>query len=144
MNDNSALLHWTRHEPTANLRIKQALQISASTKSHRSPILKWWPETIGWIISVLIVTAIVVVLHAYDGVVTARWQSQMPVTLNAFLSLLVTFLYMALMVPIPKCIAQLKWNHYSTSRPLSDIELFDEASRTVWGSAVLLVSRPNR
>lgn len=139
--------HPPRYEPVqsrTDIRTKSALQTSNTPK--RSSSLRWWPEAVGWMISVLIVAAIVTVLYTYNGVVTVRWQSQVPVTLNAFLSLLVTFLYMALMVPIPKCIAQLKWNHYATerSRPLSDIEIFDEASRTVWGSAVLLAKRPNR
>lgn len=120
------------------------LKTSGESVSQRSSMLEWWPEAIGWVISVLIVAAMVVVLRAFDGVAIVQWQSSMPITLNAFLSLLVTFLYMALMVPIPKCIAQLKWNHYTNSRPLSDMEIFDEASRTVWGSVVLLMTRPNR
>ncbi|KJX93537.1 hypothetical protein TI39_contig4297g00004 [Zymoseptoria brevis] len=123
---------------------KKTFQTSKRTSVDSISVLHWWPEALGWVFSVLIVAAIVVILHAFDGVPTAQWDAQMPITLNAVLSLLVTFLYMALMVPIPKCIAQLKWNHYTVGRPLSDIELFDEASRTVWGSAVLLATRPNR
>ncbi|SMR42948.1 unnamed protein product [Zymoseptoria tritici ST99CH_3D1] len=133
--------YGTASDPTSQ---KQERHASHATVPKRRSLLTWWPEAIGWTISVLIVAAIAVVLKAYDGVATARWDAQIPITLNATLSLLVTFLYMALMVPIPKCIAQLKWNHYTTSRPLSDVELFDEASRTVWGSAVLLATRPNR
>lgn len=147
MRENRALLPLVLSGSSReNLDTKKAFQTTTTIVPQGSSVLKWWPEVLGWIISVLIVAAIIVVLHAYNGVVTVRWQNQVPVTLNAFLSLLVTFLYMALMVPIPKCIAQLKWNHYASSRPrpLSDIEIFDEASRTVWGSAVLLVTRPNR
>lgn len=129
-------------DPQENLSTKQKPR--TSTGLQRSSILKWWPETVGWLISVLILAAIVVVLYAYDGVVTAQWTSQMPITLNAFLSLLIAFYSMASMVTVPKCIAQLKWNHYTISHPLADVELYDEASRTVWGSAVLLAMRPKR
>jgi hypothetical protein len=139
------LLSMARLTTGADLRAeKQVFQTAELIKTKNSSLLDWWPEALGWSTSVLIVAAIVAILQSYDGMATARWDSQIPITLNAALSLLVTFLYMALMVPIPKCIAQLKWNHYTTSRPLNDVDLFDEASRTVWGSAMLLATRPNR
>lgn len=110
--------------------------------SRKSTILAWWPEFLAWVSAAAIIAAIIAVLHTFNGAAVEEWRSRL--TLNAFLSLLVTLLYTALSVTIPKCISQLKWNHFASKRPLADLVIFDDASRSVWGSVVLIVKRPSR
>ncbi|KAF7189834.1 hypothetical protein HII31_08941 [Pseudocercospora fuligena] len=108
----------------------------------RSPILSWWPEILAWACGVAIVAAIAAILQAFNNTAVLAWT--FPINLNALLSLLATLLLMALRMQIPKCISQLKWNHFVKSRTLMDIELFDQASRSVWGSGTFLVKKPKR
>ena len=45
------------------------------------------------------------------------------------------------MIPVVECLGQLKWTWFTGSRPrpLIDFQLFDEASRGVFGSFKLLI-----
>ncbi|KAF7192362.1 hypothetical protein HII31_06394 [Pseudocercospora fuligena] len=110
--------------------------LATSTRSCLSMLRVWWPEFTACFAGVGIIGIIAGVLARFSNEQLDKWQSA--ITLNAILSVLVTVLYFLLMVTIAKCISQLKWNYFVHRQPLSDIELFDKASRSPWGSLVFI------
>ncbi|KAI0173384.1 hypothetical protein GGR52DRAFT_580056 [Hypoxylon sp. FL1284] len=63
----------------------------------------------------------------------------LPIQLNSLVAAVTTIAKASMMVPVVSCIGQLKWRHFMEKpRRLIDLQLFDDASRGPWGSAVLL------
>jgi len=61
------------------------------------------------------------------------------VTPNVFLAFFATFASATSMIPLAEAISQWKWNWIQKEdRPLADLQLFDDASRGVLGSVLLL------
>ena len=62
----------------------------------------------------------------------------LPIQPNSLLAVLTTIAKTSMMVPIASCIGQLKWRHFTLRpRSLRHLQIFDDASRGPWGSAVL-------
>ena len=111
----------------------------------------WWhwrrPWTVlgggwGWtgggiVMSAAILISVVVVLHSYNGHTQPEWKYM---SLNSLISWLSTLAKAALLFSISESIGQSKWTWFARrSRPLSDLDVFDSASRGVSGSVVLLL-----
>lgn len=95
-------------------------------------------ETISFAISLSSLAAIVGVLALFDGRRIPNWPTGL--TLNTLIALLTASANAAITTPLQQGLGQLKWIIFqSESRPLTDMEHFDEASRGVLGSAKLLV-----
>jgi len=62
----------------------------------------------------------------------------MAITLNAFVAFFTTLAAVTLLIPVTEAVSQWKWNYFMTEQPLSDFEVFDDASRGAWGSVLLL------
>jgi hypothetical protein len=77
--------------------------------------------------------ALLVVYH--DAKVSA-WTA--PWTFNSNVAFFITIIKGACLSPVASCLGQLKWRRFWGIKPLSDMEVFDEASRGVFGSAKLL------
>ncbi|KAI1414724.1 hypothetical protein F5Y13DRAFT_158200 [Hypoxylon sp. FL1857] len=72
-----------------------------------------------------------------DGLPLQAWR--LPIQPNSLVAALVTVAKASMMVSVASCINQLKWRHFALhSRKLMDLQLFDNASRGPWGSALLL------
>ncbi|ORY63891.1 uncharacterized protein BCR38DRAFT_202057 [Pseudomassariella vexata] len=82
--------------------------------------------------------ALVVILIKIDNTPLQEWSLQ--IQPNSLIAVLTTVGKAAMMVPAASCLSQLKWRHFQL-RPqrLGDLEIFDEASRGPWGSAVLIL-----
>ncbi|KAI1340834.1 hypothetical protein F5Y15DRAFT_422709 [Xylariaceae sp. FL0016] len=123
---------------------KQAPELPRGPKCYSIWTDSWLWEFLGLSLSIGCLVAIVIVLKAYNqGPVPRFWYG---ITLNTVVSILATFSKSALIVAVAAAIGQLKWHWYrieggrspGRGRSLYDTELFDEASRGPWGSAVLL------
>ena len=80
-----------------------------------------------------------VVLSWYEGQEIPQWRFGL--TLNALLALLTSLAKMALLVPIVEGLGQLQWLWFcNRSRKLADLEVFDQATRSAFGSLRLLFS----
>lgn len=97
------------------------------------------PEASAIFSSVLVICIMAALLQKFDGCELTQWR--FPMTLNALIALLVTILWMLVMVPIASALSQLKWNHFRKPARLCDFQIIDDASRTVFGSFVLLIRR---
>ncbi|KAF4815807.1 hypothetical protein CGCTS75_v012863 [Colletotrichum tropicale] len=98
----------------------------------------WTFEVASLCVTVLAVAAIIGVLAAYDGRPLASWRFQ--ITINAVIAMLATVATATIAVVLSSGISQLKWIHFKTRRePLSDMEVFDDASRGTWGALMMLL-----
>jgi Protein of unknown function (DUF3176) len=98
----------------------------------------WTVEIISFVIALLSLAAVVGVLVHYNGKPLPSWPTGM--TLNTLIALLTAIANAGLASPLQQGLSQLKWiNFKRESRPLTDMEAFDDASRGIWGSIRLLV-----
>ncbi|KAJ5504972.1 hypothetical protein N7463_007846 [Penicillium fimorum] len=96
----------------------------------------WILEAVGILVSAATTIAIVVILRKYNGHEQQDWKH---VSLNSLISWLSTIAKACVLFSISQGIGQLKWVWFADqSRPLSDLDTFDSASRGVTGSATLL------
>lgn len=97
----------------------------------------WW----GWDILALsfalaVLVAIIVILCVFDGKEQPNWRY---ISLNTLLSWLSTVGKACILFPASATLSQLKWVWFAErKRPLSDLRVFDSASRGIYGSAELL------
>jgi hypothetical protein len=99
---------------------------------------RWFED---WWLGELLAVALCVVLAVYDGKTMPSFGTvfNSGITLNTLVSLLSTLSVAAVLVAVQGCIGQLKWLSYSdASRPLRDLETYDEAIRGLAGSFQLL------
>lgn len=85
--------------------------------------------------ALLLITA--TVLFWMNGKSLNAWT--LPIQPNSLVAIFSTVAKSALLVSIGECTSQLKWMHFDDLRPkaLSQIQVFDDASRGPWGSLVL-------
>ncbi|OCL11352.1 hypothetical protein AOQ84DRAFT_386904 [Glonium stellatum] len=99
----------------------------------------WFWEFCGVLLALSALTAIVITLIKFDGAVVPR----MPLgfTLNTVVSALATVAKAALLMSVAAALSQFKWiwvQEQGVSRPLRDLQLFDDASRGPWGALMML------
>ena len=103
----------------------------------------WVPEILAVIFSVGCIAALAVVLLTFNG--RPAPQMRWGLTLNALISILATASKAALLAVVAAVISQLKWCWFSSdSRKLQDLQSFDDASRGVFGSILLLLGLQGR
>lgn len=118
------------------IRVSQAYPLPRGIKFCISQSAPWTWETLSWLTALCFMAATVTVLVVYDQKTIPQWHWGL--TINALVSVLVTFTRSALMVPVSEAIGQLKWLWFRDQRILEDFEKFDDASRGPWGSLGLL------
>ena len=96
----------------------------------------WWWEVSSILVALLCTTAIITILTFVDQKPIASWR--LPIQPNSLVSIFSTIAKSALLVSVAECLGQLKWDHFGKPEPLSDIQVFDGASRGPWGALVFL------
>ncbi|KAL8737922.1 MAG: hypothetical protein Q9181_001227 [Wetmoreana brouardii] len=98
----------------------------------------WWTvELLAFVVSFASLIAIILILRHYDGHSQPDWPHN--ITLNSVLSWFTTLFKASLLVPVAACFGQASWAHYRSSpRPLTDLAIYDSASRGPMGSMQLL------
>ncbi|KAL8691957.1 MAG: hypothetical protein Q9218_002919 [Villophora microphyllina] len=101
----------------------------------------WWWELLSCIFSLVCMGAVIGVLAYEDGKPLDQWSFHQ-VTPNAVVSFIATLAKSSFLLVIAETISQQKWIYFH-SRPqrLSDLDIFDQASRGPLGSLQLLVFR---
>lgn len=101
----------------------------------------WWWEIAAAILSITSMCLIIAVLSNVRDTKLADWPYE--IQPSSVISVLTTISKTAMMVPIASCISQLKWRHMQLRpRPLNHLQVFDDASRGPWGSAVMAWKLP--
>lgn len=96
----------------------------------------WWWEVYATSLAVASTIAVIAVLIFVQGKPLAEWK--MSIQPNSLVAIFSTIAKSALLVPIAECISQLKWTYFESPRALSQLQVFDSASRGPWGALVLL------
>ncbi|KAK8880212.1 hypothetical protein PGQ11_001506 [Apiospora arundinis] len=124
----------TPHEPASPF--PHDAKPPASSSARRSVF--WWYTEFAWLlIGFLGLAGVLAVLGMYDKKPTPRWP--LGITINSLVALLTSLSRLAFMVPLVQGMSQLKWVWFSSKpRPLSDFQLYDEASRGPWGGLKIL------
>lgn len=98
---------------------------------------RWWYwEITAACLSLGFAAAVVGILISIHGKPLASWR--FPIRPNSLVSIFITLSKATLLACVETSISQLKWLHFSQPRPLSELEVFDSASRGPLGSLVLL------
>jgi hypothetical protein len=112
---------------------------NALTEKPRFDFRDWQWEFGASLFSLGCFAAVVGVLAVNEHKSLTGWTFVFGISLNTLIAILSTLSRTALMVPVASCISQLKWIHLvSASRPLCDVQVFDDASRGPWGAFELI------
>ncbi|KAF5006507.1 hypothetical protein FDECE_7109 [Fusarium decemcellulare] len=121
-------------------------------KSKTNPFIVWRLELLLLLLAYGLLAAIVLILKNYDHQEQPRWGSSgettmgdsgtddgSGLTLNTLIAVLATIFRAVLAFITFEILAQLKWDWASVCfRPMGDLQLFDDASRGIYGSLRLL------
>ncbi|CAI6323215.1 unnamed protein product [Periconia digitata] len=120
----------------SSLDITQRLERKLAQLNKSDNVLKRWIyEIVTWTVSASCMAAIIMILLRLNN---QEFQSRD--TLAIAFTVLSKIASAALLLPVSEAIGQLKWNWFNgqKSKELWDFEIFDKASRGVWGSILLL------
>lgn len=130
--------HEERASHNCVLKVSTSTKASTRWRRVRNANENYWLTEIGsCLVALNALVVIICVLRRYDGDLIPDWRYG--ITLNALVSILSSIFKAAAVLPLAGGISQAKWLWYAKSRPLRDMESFDEASRGPWGSLLLLV-----
>ncbi|KAI1373259.1 hypothetical protein F4677DRAFT_225800 [Hypoxylon crocopeplum] len=114
-------------------------EIVADARRHH--VFRFWPWEIGSVlVSFGLIAATYSILSRYNGQRVPEWPFS--INLNTLVALISTIMRAAMLVGVAEVISQTKWSWFSRPRPLSHLQYFDEASRSVSGSLSLLFVAP--
>jgi len=139
--------HLSQAPPATGIIIRKACTYNRQTKDEEkentikrdNTVWVWRLELLLLFVSAGLFVSICLILDGYDNEQLPDWNT-MGLTLNTLISILATFFRASIAVVTFEIIAQRKWNWISGNgyRPLRDVELFDSASRGLFGCFRLL------
>lgn len=116
------------------LDITQRLEQKLAAYNASGNVFKrWYFEILTWLVSALCSCTIVTIYAIIKNRSLAELGSIL--TLTNILGKVST---VALIVPTTEALGQLKWNWFHTSNAIWDCEIFDKATRGLWGAVTLL------
>lgn len=138
---NQGTITQTTQTEDCHLIFQSRATLYDKTKRVRNIVHRFWLwEILAYCFSLICMGTVVVVLINEDGKPLDQWGFR--ITPNTVISFIVTLAKSAFLLAITETISQLKWLHFhSESHRLSDLQLFDEASRGPFGSLKLLFTR---
>jgi hypothetical protein len=111
--------------------------LSAANKED-SAYIQWSFEILMLLFAGAIFMTVCVILGHYDDQVLPDWKN-IHITLNTVISILATILRVTIAYIALEVLAQLKWEWLSNCfRPLNHVQLFDAASRGIYGCCCLI------
>ncbi|KAI1809590.1 hypothetical protein GGS20DRAFT_590453 [Poronia punctata] len=97
----------------------------------------WWWEIGAGVITLLSIVSVLLLLVKIDHKLRKDWILD-PIQPNSLLSIAINLSKTSLLVSTAACISQLKWQHFLRPRRLNELQIFDDASRGPWGSAIMI------
>lgn len=104
----------------------------------------WWLWEIGGaVLSIGCMIAILIIIPYIHNQPLKNWRFM--VAPNTMISTLITVSKTSMLLAVAAGIGQLKWqNFHRSARPISELEIYDEASRGPWGALVFGLMSPFR
>jgi hypothetical protein len=119
-------------QPSSNLRTSTSDRKYQERFSH----FGWWWEVYATLLAVASTAAIIAVLISVNAKPLEWWP--LPIQPNSLVAVFSTIAKSALLIPVAECLSQLKWHYFEKPRALSQMQVFDDASRGPWGALKLL------
>ena len=110
--------------------------------SFRVLIQSWRAEIIAWTLAAMALGIICVLVVVFRDKRLSEWQAR--ITINTLVNFGSQFTQTALLIPVASSISQLKWLWYRETRPLKDMDNFDDASRQPLDALLLSFRHPKR
>lgn len=99
----------------------------------------WKFEILSMLLSISCVVAMCIIFLTLVQKPLSAWN--LPIKLNALVSVLSAIARAGLLYPMAECVSQIKWLHFRrASHRISELQDFDQASRGPWGSLLFLGS----
>lgn len=109
-------------------------------RSFFSVLGSWVWELLSCLLALGALAGILVILKQFNGKALKDWPYS--ITINTLLSILVTIIKAAIVVPLAEGISQLKWSWYKKrDQALGDLLLYDVASRGIFGASKFVLSK---
>lgn len=104
----------------------------------------WWLwEFGGAALSISCMIAILIILPCIHNQPLKNWHFM--IAPNTTISTLITVSKTSMLLAVTSSMSQLKWQHFhSNTHPISELDLYDEASRGPWGALLLILASPFR
>ncbi|KAI1413810.1 hypothetical protein F5Y13DRAFT_179191 [Hypoxylon sp. FL1857] len=111
------------------------------TPARQHHVFRFWSwELASLLVAIALIAATYSILTRFDGQRVPEWPFS--INLNTLVALFSTIMRAAMLVGVTEVIGQTKWVRFSRPRPLSHLQSFDVASRSVFGSLSLLFVAP--
>ncbi|KAL9616773.1 MAG: hypothetical protein Q9160_008398 [Pyrenula sp. 1 TL-2023] len=110
-----------------------------SVRGPRRVFRDWWLEIICVFVAIAAIAAIFGTLAPHAGQPLPRWPYNL--SINALISIYIVVLKAAVLLIITQGFGQLKWIWFRETRPLRDVEIYDDASRGSVRGALALIWR---
>ncbi|OAA43938.1 hypothetical protein BBO_04294 [Beauveria brongniartii RCEF 3172] len=128
---------------TSEVQVDSSRDVARS-RGHRRKLLDglslWAWEILSLFVSALSLASIIIILNVYDGRQRDEWTPRL--SINAVISILSTIFKASLALPLTEGISQLKWLLFAQQpRALSELDIYDKASRGAWGSAMMILGQ---
>ncbi|KAF9876617.1 hypothetical protein CkaCkLH20_06025 [Colletotrichum karsti] len=107
--------------------------------SHETIWSAWWLEMLSSLLALGCIISIAIILFLYDEKPLPDWPAL--ISVNSLTAIFTAVFKAALIMPIAEGLGQLKWNWFQQKHKLSDVVVFDDASRGPWGSLVLIAKQ---
>ena len=108
----------------------------SSNRWSRIATYQWIWELCALLVSLLSLVAIVLILRLREERPLPDWP--VSITINALISIFATVMSATMSVPIAAGVSQAKWSWFQQYHALSDVEVYDQASRGPWGALKML------
>ena len=99
-------------------------------------LARWTKDMLALATALVSFLAIVITLRLHDNRPLPNWPFS--ISVNALISVFSTILKGTMLYAVAGAISQLKFSWFREQRPLMDLVRFDDASRGVWGSLILI------
>ncbi|KAH9234134.1 hypothetical protein K456DRAFT_1817095, partial [Colletotrichum gloeosporioides 23] len=99
----------------------------------------WLLEILSSLLALSCLIAMITILAIHQRQPLPKWPDL--ISINSLISIFTAVFKASLIMPIAEGLGQLKWEWFRHPRYLTDIEIFDNASRGPWGSILLIVGQ---
>ena len=106
------------------------------SRERRHILNDWWSEIGAILLSAVAFVSIIITLYPHDRKPLPQWPYS--ISVNALISVFVVVFKAAILYMTAEALGQLKWLWYADQRPLSHIDIYDQATRGPLGAFKLV------